>query len=1479
MFTPRWAHPLRTLTSANRFAIRPRRMPAIRGVRGAIACLQFCLFCLFVPPWLFPSVAYAQVRLVSRQDSLGAPVIPDGVAVDPQGNLFIANVGSGNIMKLDQFGNQTSVGGGPSMFDDAVDLAGNLYFSSFGSNCITKEPIGGGSSTCLGTGLNLPTGIAVDAAGNLYIADTNNARVVEITSDGVQSTLASGLPGVVSVAADKLGNVYAASGSSAVITKIAAGGEFTTTMGSGLIGPQGVAVDPDGNLYVSQSNNTVEEITSAGVQSTLPITGLSNPLNLAVDGDGNLYIPNRNSSTLVVFNAKQATLGYAEVCSGGNPAPCSQTATLNFGFGSDTYASASYVSVGAASQEFSQSATTCTLTSTSCSITVQFSPKAPGTRAGAVLVTDSAGNTLIVPLNGVGFGAAIAFNPFVSSTPIGATTFSDPVGVAVDGSGILNGNIYVGDDVACQVFKTDASQNITVFAGTGTCGFSGDGGAAIAAQFNAPSGVALDGAGNLYIADRLNHAVRKVDLQGKISTVAGQGGLAGGFSGDGGPATSAQLNFPNAVALDGAGNLYIADEFNQRIRKVDQAGIITTIAGSSGTPGFGGDGGPATAALLNRPLGVRADAAGNIYIADSFNNVIRKVDLLGNISTVGGNFALGAGYSGDGGPATSAQLTFPAQVSVDAGGELIICDTGNGVLRRVDAAGKITTYSTAFSFPTDASIDGNGNLAVLNSDLVTLETFSRTQAAGLSFGPQSVNSVSAAQDEGITNMGNQPLSFSAITVDTGFDTNGSDTSCLTSAALGVGLDCILGLEYAPTTVGGFSGAVHLTDNNLGAAASSTQTIPVSGTSVIIATATTLTVAPNPASIGQSVTLTGTITPAPSGSPLGSVTFFNGATSLGVVAPNSSGVATLAITTLPLGSSSLSAMYSGNIDYAASTSAPVIVSVTSPTTTTLTGSPSPSIFGQSVTLTATVTSTTMGTAITGSMAFKNGAATLGTSTLNASGVATLALTTLPVGTLSLTAVYAGDSNFAGSTSTALSFTVNKITTATVLGAAPSPANMGQSVTLTATITPSPTGEPLGNVTFFNGATSLGSGAPNASGVATLATSTLPAGALSLTATYAGNADYLGSTSAPVMLDMVSSTATALTAAPNPATFGQNVTLTATITPAPTGSPAGTVTFFDGGVSIGTAAPNGSGVASLSPATLPVGTLSLTASYGGNLLFAASTSGPLNLTVNPAPTAAVLTASPNPATFGQNVALTATVTPVPTGTSLGTVNFFNGAASLGSVAVTASGVATLSIATLPAGTLSMTAVYSGNVDFIASTSAPVSLVVNSTFGITVPTTPFSVGQDGLVTIPVSVPPQGGPYDNVITMSATGLPRGSTGLFVPATVTPGALPGSTALSIQLATLAAGRLPGQSPSPGAPSPAYAVATGLLLFVRRKQLRRSFRLAACILSVAILGATLAGCNGGFLRPPSTAPGKYIVTITGTSGATVQSATVTVVVQ
>lgn len=265
-----------------------------------------------------------------------------------------------------------------------------------------------------------------------------------------------------------------------------------------------------------------------------------------------------------------------------------------------------------------------------------------------------------------------------------AAQLNSPGGIALD----IAGNLYIADVNNNRVRKVTPAGVISTIAGNGTAGFAGDGGAATAAQLKRPSHVAVDGSGNVYITDGDNARIRKVTASGTISTYAGNGSL--GFAGDGGPATAGKLYQPAAICLDASGNLYIADGFNQRIRKVDAAGMLSTVAGK-GTYGFSGDGGPAINAEFNGTVGLARDAAGNIFVADKTNNRIRKIDPTNVISTYAGKDT--GGYSGDGGAATIAKLKTPTAVRVSKTNELVFVDYGNNVIRKVSTAGVITTIA------------------------------------------------------------------------------------------------------------------------------------------------------------------------------------------------------------------------------------------------------------------------------------------------------------------------------------------------------------------------------------------------------------------------------------------------------------------------------------------------------------------------------------------------------------------------------------------------------------------------------------------------------------------------------------------------------------------------------------------------------------------------------------------------------------------
>lgn len=302
---------------------------------------------------------------------------------------------------------------------------------------------------------------------------------------------------------------------------------------------------------------------------------------------------------------------------------------------------------------------------------------------------------------GQGVISTVAGNGTDAATGDGGPALSasfHPDGLTMDSAG----NIYIADQNHNRIRKVDPTGVITTVAGNGNTMFAGDNGLATSATVYIAgnhNGLAVDAAGNLYVADDGHHRIRKIDPKGIITTVAGAG--TQGFSGDGGPATSAQLFRPSSVAVDSAGNLYIADTNNRRIRKVDARGTITTLAGT-GAFGYSGDGAVATSATMETPVDVSVDAQGDVYFTDQDTATVRKVTPAGIISTVAGNGT--TGFSGDGGPATSAAFAGPLSATVDNLGNVYISDSGNHRIRKVDASGTVTT------------IAGNGSNSPNNGD-------------------------------------------------------------------------------------------------------------------------------------------------------------------------------------------------------------------------------------------------------------------------------------------------------------------------------------------------------------------------------------------------------------------------------------------------------------------------------------------------------------------------------------------------------------------------------------------------------------------------------------------------------------------------------------------------------------------------------------------------------------------------------------------
>ena len=590
--------------------------------------------------------------------------LPQSVATDANGNLYFVSLNC--VFKVDPSGTLTRIAGnsragysgdnGPAVnaqlylldpyADDEIDYnypaglvvdnLGNVYVTDTGNYRVRKiSPAGmittvaGGGDNYPGDGgpatsarLGYPSGLAIDTKGNLFISDVN--RVRKISPDG----------NIVTVAGD---GSFGGSGD---------GGAATSAK---LNGPAGIAVDRSGNLYIADVwNHRIRKVSPNGIISTVAGNGIAGdsgdggpalsaqinvPVALVVDTTGNLYIGEDNSSSLFTNDVIR------RITSGGIISTFSGGASLQpWGLTFDSVGNL-YIAGGGNSIR-------------------KMAPDGS--------VTTVAGNGGYSSGDG---GSAVS------------AQFNFPQHLATDNAG----NLYVSDFADARVRKVSASGIVTTVAGTGTRGYSGDGGPATNAQVS-PAGLAVDGGGSLYIAD--NYRVRKVSPDGTISTIAGNGNF--GYSGDGGPAIDAQLS-SLGLTIDTNGNLYISDVANNRIRKVSPAGIITTVAGN-GSFGSSGDGGPASSAPLNNPSGLAIDAAGNLYIGEAPARRVRKVSTTGIITTIAGSDSSSI-FFGDGGPATSAGLSSVDGLTLDSSGNLYIADTANGRVRMVSPGGIITTVA------------------------------------------------------------------------------------------------------------------------------------------------------------------------------------------------------------------------------------------------------------------------------------------------------------------------------------------------------------------------------------------------------------------------------------------------------------------------------------------------------------------------------------------------------------------------------------------------------------------------------------------------------------------------------------------------------------------------------------------------------------------------------------------------------------------
>ena len=581
-------------------------------------------------------------------------------------------------------------------------------------------------------------GIAVDFAGNVFAADGGNHVVIKVSADGILTVVAgNGIQGASGdggpatrasltlnggghnpVAVDALGSVFFVDWFR--MRKVDRAGVITTVAGSGEIGQPGfspdgtpataaklstvygLALGPAGHIFFSESNY-VRKIGANGTITTVAGNGergfsgdggpattasLRGPAGLAFDAAGNLYVADEGNDRVRKvspdgFITTVAGAGCCHQLTDGDPATSGWLPSPH-----------DVASDPAGNLYIAQSGQIRKVT-------------ADG------IITSVAGKGYPWAFSGDGGPATLASIGYGES-------------IAVDAAGTL----FIADDWSPdgnkRVRKVGRDGVISTLAGNGAFRFAGDGGPAPSASLSSPSDVAIDSAGNIYVADTHNHRIRKVRSNGIIETLAGNG--SADFSGDGGAATTASLNCPTSLARDSAGNLYVSDDENDRVRKVTPSGVITTVAGNPSLLGLG-DGGPATSANLLWPNGLAVDRTGNLYLSDSGHNRVRKVSLDGSISTFAGTGV--KAFSGDGGPAASASLDFPTDLTIDASGNVCIADFANRRVRRVSLAGTIATAvgnglrgssgdggqaaSASIDMPSGMVTDSLGNLYVADS--------------------------------------------------------------------------------------------------------------------------------------------------------------------------------------------------------------------------------------------------------------------------------------------------------------------------------------------------------------------------------------------------------------------------------------------------------------------------------------------------------------------------------------------------------------------------------------------------------------------------------------------------------------------------------------------------------------------------------------------------------------------------------------------
>ncbi len=1212
--------------------------------------------------------------------ALGAPA---GLVVAPNGTTFIADTGNGRIVRIDPQGNASVLAltgpgaalAGPTAL--ALDTPGNLYVADTGNNRVVKVA-SGGAATVVDTGavsLAAPRGVAMDASGDLFIADTGNNRIVEVTPGGSAATLTlavstgpAALASPLGLAFDAAGNLFIADAGNNRVVSVAPGSTTGVAMNlswnatpAAFAGPSAVAFDRVGNAFIADPGNNrivVVDRTLNAQDLGSGSWGLATaaPAAVAVDVYGTVRIADTGNDRVLAA----ALPLIADPAAAGFDSSSNRTA-VDFGhvtLGTTTpvalalpvmlpvspaFGSLKVLTSGAPDLDFTLGAGTTAAAGVPgpAVIEVLFLPKGPGLRTGAVVLYDDAtppNVIMTIPLAGFADAPVATLSPNRGSVVnVGGLAMANPFQVALDGAG----TVYCANYTSRTVVRIPAGGGAAEVVALGTPGSP-------AKAVQNITGLALDGAGNLFIGDHQNARILVVTPAGVVSVLAMTG-------------LSPAMGLPAALAIDGAGNLLVTDFSTGRIIRVSNL----KITGSTAT------GQASVVAMAPYSLGggsltgVTVDPFGAVYAAARTQNASAII----KVTAAGAASALSI---------PGITIGNPQGVTSDAFGNIYVVDTAHNRIVRVTTSGAAAVLPVT-GLPTPASLgstlfgvtsDPAGNLYIpdwSNNRLVYVNTAASTLAYAST--KQGFTSVDSPQTATVTNLGNQGLAFSAdpsYTAD--FTSDPADANPVTSATtLAPGASGNVSVRFTPQSVGSLAASIAVTDNSLNVAGS-TQQVSVSGTGLNPGdtTATTLVVTPSPLVNGQAVTLTATLADTAAGQaatlPAGTVTFTDtlGGTTVdlngGAGVTLTAGKAVLSGVVLSgIGTHTLTATYPGVPGAFLASAGSATVALAKAPVALLGPATAPSATPlESLALTATATGpyTTVarptGT-ITWSILDASGAAvTSGTAPLVAGAASSAAAWSVPAGTLgtgtfTVSFTYGGDANYLAVTTPA-TYTVGigKAVPALALASSANPALGLAPVTFTATASGTG-GTPTGSVGFYDGTTLLGTAALT-SGQATFTLATLSPGTHAITAAYAGDANFASLTSAAlsqVIQQLASTVVLSTSSSTGTDPFGLAVTFTATVSNAGGIVPTGSVTFLDGAEVLGTVALSG-GTASFTTSALGLGAHSITASYSGDGANQAGVSSALTETttqpavVVPTPPAAVTVANGGAATTQLTVA---------------------------------------------------------------------------------------------------------------------------------------------------------------------------------------------------------------------------------------------------